>query len=224
MELLSPAGNLETAVAAFQYGADAVYVGLKQFSARADAENFSFEDLEVLMGLAHDDREHPRKVYVALNTLLREDETPRLIPILIRLRDLGVDALIVQDLATAHLVKTYFPGVPLHASTQMAVHNVAGMLECRELGFDRVIAARELTEEEIASMSSIPNIELEVFAHGALCYAYSGLCLLSSVLHGHSGNRGDCSYVCRNCWRVEEDCPCRGLPPGARRASPAPAP
>lgn len=208
MELLSPAGNLETAVAAFQYGADAVYVGLKQFSARADAENFSFEDLEVLMGLAHDDREHPRKVYVALNTLLREDETPRLIPMLIRLRDLGVDALIVQDLATAHLVKNYFPGVPLHASTQMAVHNVAGMLECRELGFDRVIAARELTEEEIASMSSIPNIELEVFAHGALCYAYSGLCLLSSVLHGHSGNRGDCSYVCRNCWRVEEDGEC----------------
>ena len=208
MELLSPAGNLETAVAAFQYGADAVYLGLKQFSARADAENFSFEDLEVLMGLAHDDKEHPRKVYVAINTLLREEETAQLVPMLIRLRDLGVDALIVQDLATAHLVKTYFPDIPLHASTQMAVHNVAGMLECRELGFDRVIAAREVTEEEIAAMAKVPNIELEVFAHGALCYAYSGLCLLSSVLHDHSGNRGDCSYVCRNCWKVEEEGKC----------------
>ncbi|MCQ2397507.1 MAG: U32 family peptidase [Lentisphaeria bacterium] len=208
MELLSPAGNLETAVAAFQYGADAVYVGLKQFSARADAENFSFEDLEILMGLAHDDADHPRKVYVAVNTLLREEETSQLIPLLIRLRDLDVDALIVQDLATAHLVKTYFPDMNLHASTQMAVHNVAGMKQCREWGFDRVIAAREVTEEEIAAMAKVPGIELEVFAHGALCYAYSGLCLLSSVLHDHSGNRGDCSYVCRNCWKVEEDGRC----------------
>ncbi len=208
MELLSPAGNLETAVAAFQYGADAVYIGMKQFSARADAENFSYEDLEILIGLAHDNESYPRKVYVAVNTLLREDETTQLIPMLIRLRDLGVDALIVQDLATAHLVKEYFPEIPLHASTQMAVHNVAGMLECRELGFDRVIASREVTEEEIARMAAVPNIELEIFAHGALCYAYSGLCLLSSVLHDRSGNRGDCSYVCRNCWKVESEGQC----------------
>ncbi|MGN0867559.1 MAG: U32 family peptidase [Oligosphaeraceae bacterium] len=203
MELLSPAGNLETAVAAFHYGADAVYVGMKQFSARADAENFTLEELEVLLGLAHDDREHPRKVYVAVNTLLRQEEVSQVVPLLLQLRDLGVDALIVQDLGTAHLVRRYLPELPLHASTQMAVHNVEGMVECRELGFDRVIAAREVTEAEIAAMAAVPNIELEVFAHGALCYAYSGLCLLSSVLHDHSGNRGDCSYVCRNCWRVE---------------------
>lgn len=205
MELLSPAGNLETAVAAFHYGADAVYVGLKQFSARADAENFTLEELEVLLGLAHDDREHPRKVYVAVNTLLRQEELPQVLPLLLHLRDLGVDALIVQDLGTAYLVRKYLPEVSLHASTQMAVHNVEGMEACRELGFDRVIAAREVTEMEIQEMAAVPNIELEVFAHGALCYAYSGLCLLSSVLHGHSGNRGDCSYVCRNCWRVEND-------------------
>lgn len=203
MELLSPAGNLETAVAAFHYGADAVYVGLKQFSARADAENFTMEDLEVLLGVAHDDREHPRKVYVAINTLLRQEEIPQVVPMLLRLRDLGVDALIVQDLGVAHLVKTYLPEMPLHASTQLAIHNVAGMVECRDLGFDRVIAAREVTEPELAQMAAVPNIELEVFAHGALCYGYSGLCLLSSVLHDHSGNRGDCSYVCRNCWSVE---------------------
>ena len=202
MELLSPAGNLETAMAAFEYGADAVYVGLKQFSARADAENFSPEDLEVLMGLAHDNEAWPRKVYVAVNTLLRQEELPQLLPLLHHLRDQAVDGVIVQDLATAHLLRNYFPELPLHASTQMAVHNVAGMKACRDLGFSRVIAARELTLEEIAQMAAVPGIELEVFIHGALCYAYSGLCLLSSVLRGHSGNRGECSYVCRNSWNV----------------------
>jgi putative protease len=202
MELLSPAGNLETAMAAFEYGADAVYVGLKQFSARADAENFSAEDLEILMGLAHDNPEWPRKVYVAVNTLLRQEELPQLLPILHHLRDQAVDGVIVQDLATAHLLRNYFPELPLHASTQMAIHNVSGMIACRDLGFSRVIAARELTLEEIALMAAVPGIELEVFIHGALCYAYSGLCLLSSVLRGHSGNRGECSYVCRNSWTV----------------------
>lgn len=204
MELLSPAGNLETAMAAFEYGADAVYVGLKQFSARADAENFSPEDLEVLMGLAHDNQEWPRKVYVAVNTLLRQEELPRLLPILHHLRDQAVDGVIVQDFSTAHLIRQYYPELPLHASTQMAIHNAAGMEVCRDLGFSRVIAARELTLDEIAQMAAIPNIELEVFIHGALCYAYSGLCLLSSVLRDHSGNRGECSYVCRNSWTVRE--------------------
>ncbi|MBP5299934.1 MAG: U32 family peptidase, partial [Victivallales bacterium] len=204
MELLSPAGNLETAMAAFAYGADAVYVGLKQFSARADAENFTPEDLEVLMGLAHDNEDWPRKVYVAVNTLLREEELPRLLPLLCHLRDQAVDGVIVQDLGTAHLLRNYFPELPLHASTQMAVHDAAGMEACRELGFSRVIAARELTLEEIGQLAAVPNIELEVFVHGALCYAYSGLCLLSSVLRGHSGNRGECSYVCRNSWNVSE--------------------
>ena len=189
-------------MAAFEYGADAVYVGLKQFSARADAENFSPEDLEVLMGLAHDNSEWPRKVYVAVNTLLRQEELPQLLPLLHHLRDQAVDGVIVQDFATAHLIRQYYPELPLHASTQMAIHNAAGMEVCRDLGFSRVIAARELTLDEIAQMAAIPNIELEVFIHGALCYAYSGLCLLSSVLRGHSGNRGECSYVCRSGWTV----------------------
>ena len=189
-------------MAAFEYGADAVYVGLKQFSARADAENFSPEDLEVLMGLAHDNPDWPRKVYVAVNTLLRQEEMPQLLPLLHHLRDQAVDGVIVQDFATAHLLRHYFPELPLHASTQMAIHNAPGMEACRNLGFSRVIAARELTLDEIAKLAAVPNIELEVFVHGALCYAYSGLCLLSSVLRGSSGNRGECSYVCRNSWTV----------------------
>lgn len=204
MELLSPAGNLETAVAAFTYGADAVYLGLKKFSARADAENFSEDELAVLIGYARS-LTPPRKVYVTVNTLLYDQETDELIRTLGILRELAPDALIVQDFAVARLVRRHFPELRLHASTQMAVHNVAGMQECRRLGFERVIAARELTLNEISAMAQVPGIELEVFVHGALCYAYSGLCLLSSVLNGHSGNRGDCTYVCRNSWEISRD-------------------
>ncbi len=204
MELLSPAGDLETAVAAFEYGADAVYLGMTQFSARADAVNFSLDDLDVLLGYAHG-LPHPRKVYVALNTLLREEELPQLYALLLELEARQPDALIVQDFAVARLVHEHFPSLHLHASTQMAIHNVAGMIKCRELGFERVIAARELTLNELNAMAAVPGIELEAFVHGALCYAYSGLCLLSSVLNGHSGNRGDCSYVCRNCWKIEKN-------------------
>lgn len=202
MELLSPAGDLETATAAFQYGADAVYLGMKQFSARADANNFTAEDLAVLTGLAHGDAEHPRKVYVALNTLVRDAELEDVLKVLSQLAECRVDGVILQDMAVAQLARRYFPSLPLHASTQLAVHSVEGMIACRDAGFKRVIAARELTLPEIAAMAAVPGIELEVFVHGALCYSYSGLCLLASVLDGHSGNRGECSYVCRECWSV----------------------
>jgi putative protease len=205
MELLSPAGTLECGVAAFHYGADAVYLGMNQFSARADAGNFSFEDLAVLLGLAHQDPIRRRKVYVAVNTLLRDDELPALIELLAELRDLGVDALIVQDLGVYGIARRYFPELDLHASTQLAVHNVAGMLQAREMGFKRVIAAREICAREAAAMAAVPDIELEVFVHGALCHSYSGLCLLSSCLRGSSGNRGECSYLCRNSFRIEKD-------------------
>ena len=205
MELLSPAGNLECAVAAFQYGADAVYLGMSQFSARADAGNFSLDDLSILLGLAHQNPERPRKVYVAVNTLLRNSELPALIELLSQLRDLEVDALIVQDLGVYEIANRHFPELPLHASTQLAVHNRFGMLQAQEMGFQRVIAAREMTGREVAEMAAIPGIELEVFVHGALCHGYSGLCLLSSCLRNTSGNRGDCSYVCRNSFRIEKE-------------------
>ncbi|MFA6930603.1 MAG: peptidase U32 family protein, partial [Lentisphaeria bacterium] len=149
MELLSPAGNLECAVAAFQYGADAVYLGMSQFSARADAGNFSLDDLSILLGLAHQNPERPRKVYVAVNTLLRNSELPALIELLSQLRDLEVDALIVQDLGVYEIANRHFPELPLHASTQLAVHNRFGMLQAQEMGFQRVIAAREMTGREV---------------------------------------------------------------------------
>ena len=213
MELLAPAGNLETAVAAFEYGADAVYFGMKHFSARGDAENFTQDDLAVLAGLAHGDARHPRKLYAAVNTLLREAELPQLAPLLEALADCAVDGVIVQDPALRWFLRRHFPELPMHASTQMAIHSPEGMRECRDLGYRRVIAARELTLTELGELAAVPDIELEVFVHGALCYAYSGLCLLSSVLNGHSGNRGECSYVCRNCWKI-------ALPNGRTAAPP----
>ena len=169
MELLAPAGNLEAGVAAFHYGADAVYLGMRDFSARADADNFTLDDLSVLLGIAHQDSERPRKVYVAVNTLIEEAELPGLIALLAQLRDLEVDALIIQDLAVYDIVQEHFPEFELHASTQMAIHNLAGAKQAHEMGFKRVIAARELTLAELGEMTDIPNLELEVFVHGALC-------------------------------------------------------
>ena len=209
MELLAPAGNLEAGVAAFQYGADAVYLGLQNFSARADADNFSFDDLSTILGLAHNNPEWPRKVYVAVNTLVRERELPELIDTLARLRDMEPDALIVQDWAVFQLVQEYFPEITLHASTQMAIHSAQGARYASELGFTRVVAARELTVPEIADIAKLPNLEVEVFIHGALCYSYSGLCQLSATLRGESGNRGECAYICRKKFNIAgPDGPC----------------
>ncbi|MCR4575445.1 MAG: U32 family peptidase [Lentisphaeria bacterium] len=209
MELLAPAGNLEAGVAAFKYGADAVYLGLQNFSARADADNFSFDDLATLLGLAHNNPEWPRKVYVAVNTLVREKELPELIDTLARLRDLEPDAIIVQDWAVFQIVQEYFPEFVLHASTQLAIHNVQGAIMANEIGFTRVVAARELTVPEITEIAQVPNLEIEVFIHGALCYSYSGLCQLSAMLRGESGNRGECAYICRKKYNiVGEKGPC----------------
>ncbi|MBR6372022.1 MAG: U32 family peptidase [Victivallales bacterium] len=200
IELLAPAGTLECGLAAFQYGADAVYLGMKLFSARADAGNFSLEDLRTLLGVAHP----RRKVYVAVNTLVREEELPALVRLLCDLRGLEVDGLIVQDAALLGLIREHFPEFELHASTQMALHNVEGVREAKRLGYARIVAARELTIPELADMSAVPGMEVEAFIHGALCYSYSGLCLLSACLNGTSGNRGECSYVCRGRFRIKD--------------------
>ena len=200
IELLAPAGTLECGLAAFQYGADAVYLGMKLFSARADAGNFSLEDLRTLLGVAHPGR----KVYVAVNTLVREEELSALIKLLCDLRGLEVDGLIVQDAALLGLIRDHFPEFELHASTQMALHNVEGVRQAKRLGYSRIVAARELTIPELAEMSAVPGMEVEAFIHGALCYSYSGLCLLSACLNGASGNRGECSYVCRGRFRIKD--------------------
>lgn len=197
MELLAPAGGPEAAYAAFAYGADAVYCGLRRFSARAEAENFSRDELSELVDFAHRDAT-PRKVYATVNTVVLERELPELLRTLGTLAELQVDAVIVQDLGVARLARAHFPGLELHASTQLAIHSVAGARQLPPLGFRRVIPARELGLDEIQAICAVPGLDVEVFVHGALCYGYSGLCLLSSHLRGTSGNRGECAYLCRN--------------------------
>jgi putative protease len=200
-ELLSPAGGPDAAYAAFQHGADAIYLGLKKFSARAEAENFTLDELAEVVAYAHTLTPR-RRVFVTVNTLIRQDELPELVETLAALADLGVDALIIQDLGVYHAVRRHFPELELHASTQLAVHNGAGAAALHRLGFTRVVLARELTFEEVRDITATAGIETEVFIHGALCYSYSGLCLFSSQTLGRSGNRGRCAYSCRDAFEV----------------------
>ena len=194
-ELLSPAGDFETALAAFDAGADAVYCGLADFSARAFAKNLSFEDLGNLVRFAH---AKGRKVYVTFNTLVDEVDIEQAVETLSRLEEVGPDALIVQDLGIARLCRRHFPGLALHASTQLVAHNLEGVLALKDVGFTRVVLARELSLAEIASISKrCGGLELECFIHGALCYSISGLCLFGAMEKGRSGNRGKCPYCCR---------------------------
>ena len=199
VELLAPAGQLDSGYAAFKYGADAVYLGLTRFSARAEAENFTQDDFEKFVRFAHS---ISKKVLVAVNTVFFEEEMPELIDTLQIIDSEKADGIIVQDIGTARLVKKYFPNLRLHGSTQMAVHNRQGVETLRDLGFKRVVLARELTLEEIKDICRVPDIEKEVFIHGALCYSYSGLCLFSSVYASRSANRGKCVYPCREAFHI----------------------
>ncbi len=201
VELLAPAGGPEAAFAAFQYGADAIYLGLKKFSARAEAENFTLEEVDEVTAYAHS-LEPRRRVFATINTLIRQDELPELVETLAALADMAVNAVIVQDLGVYHLIRNHFPQLELHASTQLAVHNRAGAEALHQLGFQRVVLARELTFEEVRDITAAAGIETEVFIHGALCYSYSGLCLFSSQTLGRSGNRGKCAYSCRDSYDV----------------------
>ncbi|MGD9638711.1 MAG: U32 family peptidase [Alphaproteobacteria bacterium] len=195
IELLSPVGNLESAYAAFSSGADAIYLGLKKFSARSGTLNFAKEELEQIVFYAHG--QQPRKkVFAAVNTIVREDEIPELVELIFTAEQAGIDAVIIQDIGVYSLIKEHFPKLALHASTQMAVHSSAGCRVLKKLGFERVVLARELTIDEVKDASS-QGIETEVFIHGALCYSYSGLCLYSAMCYGHSANRGSCTYPCR---------------------------
>jgi putative protease len=197
-ELLAPAGSLEAFFAAMEKGADAVYAGLKDFSARAKAKNFTLDQMERMLAYAH---AHERRVYVTLNTLVKENELPRLIDTLAALEGMGVDAVILQDLAVARLARRYFPRIPLHASTQMTIHNSLGVRQLEELGFERAVLARELHIDEIGEIVAKSRIGIECFIHGALCFSISGQCYFSSFLGGHSGNRGRCAQPCRRQYR-----------------------
>ena len=202
-ELLAPAGNFETALAAFEAGADAVYCGLPEFSARAFADNLTADDLKNLLRYARGScvtgspSGSRKKVYVTFNTLIDEDDVEPAVEQLAKLDEIRPDALIVQDLGVARLCRRYFPGLELHASTQLVAHNLEGVLAMKELGFRRVVLARELSLEEIASIAKRCGVELECFIHGALCYSISGLCLFGAMEKGRSGNRGKCPYCCR---------------------------
>lgn len=195
-ELLAPAGDLETALAAFEAGADAVYCGLNDFSARAFAKNFTLEDLSSLVRYARATGPG-RRVYVTFNTVVDEGDLEGVARALAELEDIGPDALIVQDLGVARMCRRHFPGLAIHASTQLAAHNLEGVLALKEAGFSRVVLARELSIAEISSISKRCGVELEVFIHGALCYSISGLCLFSAMEKDRSGNRGRCAYCCR---------------------------
>lgn len=193
-ELLAPAGDLEAGYAALYYGADAVYLGLKSFSARATATNFAEAELNEFVGYAHSSG---KKVFVAINTLVQEGELSQLLQSLEICRACHIDAVILQDLGVARIIKEKFPEIEMHASTQMAVHNREGALALQKMGFSRVVLARELSLSDIKEIAAIPDLETEAFIHGALCYSYSGLCLFSSLESGRSANRGKCSYPCR---------------------------
>ncbi len=200
-ELLAPAGSLEAFFAAMEAGADAVYCGLQEFSARAKARNLSLEELEGMLGYA---RQRGRRIYVTVNTLIKETELPHLAETLAALEALAVDGVILQDLAVWRLAKRHFPGLPLHASTQMTVHNAAGVRMLERMGFSRAVLARELTLEEIAVIRRQTRLELEHFIHGALCFSFSGQCYFSSWLGGKSGNRGRCAQPCRRSYRFRQ--------------------
>ncbi len=193
-ELLAPAGSAEAFFAAMESGADAVYCGLKEFSARAKAKNFTLPELDKLTTYCH---QHGKRLYLALNTLIKEAELPQLIDTLAALATIGIDGLIIQDLGVWRLCRRHFPQIPLHASTQMTVHNAAGVKMLEQMGFSRAVLARELTLTEITAIRKQTTIELEHFVHGALCFSISGQCFFSSYLTGQSGNRGRCAQPCR---------------------------
>mgnify|MGYP001191323474 CR=1 FL=1 len=195
LEILAPAGGPESLTAAVRSGADAVYLGAAGLlNARRSAQGFDTEQLEQAVKYCHG---RGVKVYLTLNTLARQEEENLLLGALETACALGVDAVLVQDLAVAASIKAGCPQLPLHASTQMSVTGVAGAKLLEEMGFDRVVLARELTLEEIAAIRRETSLELEVFVHGALCMSVSGQCYLSSIIGGRSGNRGLCAQPCR---------------------------
>ncbi len=194
MEILSPAGSADALRAAVFSGADAVYLGASGFNARINAQNFSDDELRSAIAFCH---ERGVKVYITLNTLVFEKELTEALALAEFLTDIGADAFIVQDLGLASLLKKCAPSVPLHASTQMSVCSLDGAEALADLGFSRVVLARELSCEDICFIAERSPIETEFFVHGAFCMSYSGQCYMSSVIGGRSGNRGLCAQPCR---------------------------
>ena len=200
IELLSPAGDYNSFLAAISCGADAVYLSGDKFGARAYAKNFSKEELIKAIDYAHI---FSRKVYLTLNTLLKDEEMGEIYDYLLPLYEAGLDAVIVQDMGVISYIRKVFYDMPVHASTQLTITGIEGIRLLENLGVTRTVLARELSMKEIEYIHDNSNMELETFIHGALCYSYSGKCLFSSLAGGRSGNRGRCAGPCRQPYNDE---------------------
>ncbi len=201
VELLAPAGNYEAFLGAIHAGADAVYLGGEKYGARANADNFTEEEIISAIRYAH---LFGKKVYLTVNTLLKEEEYKALFDYIKPFYENGLDGVIVQDMGAFFLMKRCFPRLELHASTQMTLTGALGVAYLKEIGASRVVPARELSLEEIREIKDKIDIEIECFVHGAMCYCYSGQCLFSSILGGRSGNRGRCAQPCRLPYKYSE--------------------
>ena len=202
VEILAPAGSFESMTAAIAAGADAVYIGGSRFGARAYADNLNEDRMLEAIDYAH---LHGCHLYMTVNTLVKEGELEGLDDYLRPYYERGLDAVIVQDLGVFAYVRKHFPGLPIHASTQMTITGAYGAKALKELGASRIVTARELSLEEIRHIHETVDVEIESFVHGALCYCYSGQCLFSSLVGGRSGNRGRCAQPCRLPYDVKRD-------------------
>lgn len=204
IELLAPGGDIDSIKAAIVAGADAIYCGLERFNARDRATNISFHDLNGILRLAH---EHNSQVFLTLNIIILENEIPAFVVLLNKLVNTSIDGIILQDLGMFHLVSKYFKSLKLHASTQLTTHNKGQIAFLEKLSATRVNLSRELNIHEITELTETAHnhhIETEIFVHGSNCISYSGLCYMSSVLKGKSGNRGRCSQPCRDEYQTSE--------------------
>ncbi|MCM1266392.1 MAG: U32 family peptidase, partial [Bacteroidales bacterium] len=201
VELLAPAGNYEAFLGAVNAGADAVYLGGERFGARAYADNFQAEEILRALSVAHF---YGKKIYLTVNTLLKEREVETLSDYLADFYEAGLDGVIVQDLGALRFLREHFPRLALHASTQMTVTGVRGASLLKAAGVSRIVPARELSLREVRKIREEADVEVECFIHGAMCYCYSGQCLFSSILGGRSGNRGRCAQPCRLPYEIYE--------------------
>ena len=207
MELLAPAGSMESLRAAVQNGANAVYLGCGNFNARQSAKNFTPQTLVEAIKYCH---VRGVEVHLTINTLVTDREMKEVAELIRHAAQNNIDAFIVQDLGVVQLCRQIAPKVPVHGSTQMTIHSLAGVQLCAAMGLRRVVLSRELSREEIRYICANSPIEIEVFVHGALCMCYSGQCYMSAMIGGRSGNRGRCAQPCRQSYgyaRWEEKYP-----------------
>lgn len=194
LELLAPAGSPQAVIAAVQSGADAVYLGYGDFNARRNAKNFTDQEVAQVVSYCH---VRGVRVFLTLNTLLTDRELPKAAELAAQASDLGIDAVIAQDLGVVRMLRQTVPDLPIHGSTQMSIHSLDGVKQCADLGMERVVVSRELSRAQLEHICIHAPIEIETFVHGALCMCYSGQCFFSSVIGGRSGNRGLCAQPCR---------------------------